>query len=101
MQKWGKRQKSDILFDENSVKFTCYDVVLIGVPANYSRHTSATFAYGMSAAGCIRIVFFHSHPAVFTAESVENLEKSRNSTTNSVDKYVDGVDRTVNIHQNA
>ena len=55
----------------------------------------------MSAASYILRVFLHSPPPIFTADSVENHEKSRNSTTYSVDNYVDGVDRIVYIHQNA
>jgi hypothetical protein len=55
----------------------------------------------MSAAWNIPTVFLHSPLAIFTADSVENHEKSRNSAAKHVDNYVDGVDRTVNIHQNA
>ena len=55
----------------------------------------------MSAEVFIFTIFFHTPASIFKAESVENQEKTRNSTTMSVDNYVDGVDRTVNIHQKA
>jgi len=46
-------------------------------------------------------ISFHTPPSIFKAESVENHQKTRNSTTILVDNYVDGVDRTVNMHQKA
>jgi len=55
----------------------------------------------MSAAHCILIIFVHSTYAVFKAIHVENFRKTRKSTTNAVDNYVDGVDRLVNIHKKA
>jgi len=55
----------------------------------------------MSAAWYILTVFLHSPLAIFTADSVENHEKTRRLGAKHVDNYVDGVDRTVNIHQNA
>lgn len=55
----------------------------------------------MSAAHAILIVFLHSHPMIFKVYRVENYGKTRNSTTKDVDKYVDDVDRTVNIHRKA
>ena len=53
----------------------------------------------MIAAHCVFTIFFHKHHAIFKGESVENHQKPRRLTTNAVDNYVDGVDRTVNMHQ--
>jgi hypothetical protein len=55
----------------------------------------------MSAAHCVLIIFVHSSHAIFKAIHVENFRKTRKSTTNAVDNYVDGVDRFVNIHKKA
>lgn len=55
----------------------------------------------MSVAHCVLIIFVHSTHAVFKAIHVENFRKTRKSTTNAVDNYVDGVDRLVNIHKKA
>lgn len=55
----------------------------------------------MSAAGIILTIFLHSTSAIFKVNRVENYRKTRKSTTNLVDKYVDDVDRTLNIHRKA
>ena len=55
----------------------------------------------MSAAAFLFTIFLHIAPSIFKAESVENHQKTRNSTTILVDNYVDGVDRPVNMHQKA
>lgn len=55
----------------------------------------------MRAAGFIFTIFVHTANAIFSGESVENYEKISNSATLSVDKCVDDVDRSVNIHQKA
>ena len=55
----------------------------------------------MSAAGIILTIFFHSAVGIFKVNRVENYRKTRKSTTKLVDKYVDDVDRTVNIHRKA
>jgi hypothetical protein len=55
----------------------------------------------MSEAVYIFTIFLHTAPSIFKRESVENHQKTRNSTTLLVDNYVDGVDRTVNMHQKA
>ena len=54
----------------------------------------------MSAARAVLIIFFHSIIAIFTADNVENHEKTRNLTGKYVDNYVDGVDRSLNMHKN-
>ena len=53
----------------------------------------------MIAAYCVFTISFHRRQGIFKGESVENHQKPRRSTTNAVDNYVDGVDRTVNMHQ--
>ena len=55
----------------------------------------------MSAAGIILTIFFHSAVGIFKVNHVENYRKTRKSTTKLVDKYVDDVDRTLNIHRKA
>ena len=55
----------------------------------------------MSAAGIILTIFFHSAVGIFKVNRVENYRKTRKSTTKLVDKYVDDVDRTLNIHRKA
>ena len=54
----------------------------------------------MSDARAVVIIFFHSMTAIFTADNVENYEKTRNLTGKYVDNYVDGVDRSLNMHRN-
>jgi hypothetical protein len=44
--------------------------------------------------------FFRRIGCVFKEDSVDNSSKSRKITAKIVDKYVDGVDSIVNIHQN-
>ena len=75
--------------------------VLIGCPAKNRGHSYAIFAYRMSAAFAIVPIFLHSGSGIFKVNYVENYGKTRNSTTKLVDKYVDDVDRTVNIHKKA
>ena len=55
----------------------------------------------MSAAFAIVTIFLHSGSGIFKVDHVENYGKTRKSTTKYVDKYVDDVDRTVNIHKKA
>jgi len=54
----------------------------------------------MSAALAILTIFLHSGSGIFKVNYVENYGKTRKSTTKLVDKYVDDVDRTVNMHKN-
>ena len=53
----------------------------------------------MSAVRIILTIFLHSMNGIFKVNRVENYEKTQKSTTKLVDKYVDDVDRTLNMHR--
>lgn len=96
-----RRAKNSAIWHDHGLTCMGLDVVLLGGTANQSCHIYAIFAYPLFTRASAFLIFFHNDHILFTEENVENHQKSRNITTISVDNYVDGVDRRLNMHMSA